>query len=1122
MTANAAADASSIPTSFPSPAPSTPGTSSAPAVQSHARSLFAGLPLMFEPNQGQANLDSSDPRVKFIARGSGYSLMLGSEGAILNLRSPNPPSPNASKHAPATAQIESLRMKLAHSNPNASLTASDLLPSKSNYILGNDPAKWQHDVPQFARVRYENVYPGINLAFYGNQGRLEYDFQVAPGSDPAQAELEFDGAKHMELQDGNLVIEAEGGAVRLDAPRIYQQVDGRQQPVAGSFALRADNHVGFAIGPYDHTRELIIDPVLSYSTYFGGAGDEHSSQVAVDSVGNIYLAGSTTSTNLPAVGVFQTTLKGTQNVYIAKINPLTGANGLVYVTYLGGNGVDTPAGIAVDGAGNPYVAGTTSSTNFPTTDTGYQQVPEPGSAGTQHVFVTQLNNNVNGIATALGQYSSYLSGNGDDIASGMTIDTKGNVYVTGTTTSSDTSSPSVQFPASYLPQALPYQNIPRASIQFFVTKVNTGAPRTGSIAYSTYFGGGNFDTTTPIAVGGGIAVDVNQNIYFTGTTNFTYTGCQGCNTTDFPILNAYQPCLNQQPPAVIVNPPTCTDTGSGLSDAFVAKLNPTAGQGAQLLWSTYFGGAATDSGTGIAVDSGAANVYLTGTTNSPNVTTLTTFAAYQLCLNNLFDPTTKACTATSPAANDAFVARLTNPATNTTTITNVSLTYFSYLGGSNDEAGLAIAVDSENGAIITGWTKSPSSATGTNSGDFPVFPAPNPIQSQLNGTQDAFVARLNTIAVTGQNTVASWANYFGGSGLDQGTSITLDSNETIYMAGDTNSTNLQVAKPFQTLNGGGYDAFVTQLGTAASLSVTGSLSLGTNQIYVSAGSPATFTYIVTNNGPDLAHNIVVTDDIRPETTKVALTFNSASSTASTGCSQGGTGTSISCTIPSLQAGSTATVTFVLTPTPNSDGGSARFNGGTVTVSGGNNITPVFTSVSATMSDFTLTASPSSVTVPIAGAPATYELQLTPNPVYASNITLTCSGTPTGSSCNFSPASVNLSSASPAAPTLVISTTARPITVPVASLFSRHFYALWLPVPGLALLGLGMGRDRRRRRIAGILLLCAVLMLIVLQPACSGTTTQPPPSGTPAGSYPIVVTATSGSDTKSTSINLVVP
>ena len=1123
MTANAAADPASIQTSsiqtasiqtsilsLGSPTQATPAEAGRTA-QSQARSLFAGLPLMFEPNQGQANLDPADPRVKFVARGSGYSLMLGSEGAILNLRSASPKPQDASKHTPPATRVESLRMKLAGANPNASLTASDLLSSKSNYILGNDPSKWRHDVPQFARVRYDNVYPGINLAFYGNQGRLEYDFQVSPGSDPAQAELEFDGAKQLELRNGALVIEAQGGAVRLEAPRVYQQIDGRQQSVQGSFVLRADNRVGFKIGAYDHSKELVIDPVLSYSTYFGGSGDEHNSQVAVDSTGNIYLAGSTTSANLPTpTGVFQTTLNGTQNVYIAKIDPTRGATGLIYVTYLGGDGVDSPVGIAVDGGGNPFVAGTTSSSNFPTTQTAYQPTPEAGSAGTQHVFVTELNN-LNGVATALGGYSSYLSGNGDDIASGMTIDAKGYIYVTGTTTSSDTSSPSVQFPASYLPQALPYQNIPRASIQFFVTKVNTGAPRTGSIAYSTYFGGGNFETTDPIAVGGGIAVDTNGNVYFTGTTNFTYTGCQGCNTTDFPILNAYQPCLDQPPLTTPTNPPLCSNTATTAnSDAFVAKLNPNAAQGAQLLWSSYFGGSATDSGTGVAVDPGAANVYITGTTNSIDVSAINTFAAYQRCLDTPVNPPAATNCPNTLTTSDAFVARFPNLVTSTT-ITNLQLAYFSYLGGSGNDAGLALTVDSANGALVTGWTQS---------ADFPVFPNPNPIQSQLNGAQDAFVARLNTIAQTGQNTVASWANYFGGSGIDQGTGITLDSNQTIYLAGDTNSTNLQFAKPFQSVNNGGYDAFVTQLGSAASLSITGTLTLGTDQIYISAGNDATFTYTVTNNGPDLATNITVTDDISPATTVVPVTFKSGSATSGT-CPPPSTSTLVACSIPSLQAGSTATVTIVLTPTPNSSGGAATFNGGKVVASGANNITPAQTSVSAKMSDFSITVSPSSISIPIAGDTATYQVQLFPNPVYASNITLTCSGQPSTSSCGFSPSSATLSNG-PAAPTLTITTIARPVVLPTASLFSRHFYAIWLPIPGLALLGFGVGSDRRRRRMAGMVLLCVVLMLLVLQPACSNTTAQPPPSGTPAGSYGIVVTATSGSDSKNYPITLTVP
>lgn len=1089
--------------------------------RSRERSLLAGLPLVFEPNQGQANLDPADSRAKFVTRGSGYSLFLGVDGAILSLASPERSKPQVSRRDPAEqsasrTRVESLQMKLAGANPNANLTGTDLLPGKSNYFLGNDPAKWRRGIPQYARVRYENVYPGIDLLFYGNQGRLEYDLQVAPGGDPRQAELEFNGAKDLELEDGALVIRGESGSVRLEAPRVYQEIAGKQQAVEGSFVLHGSKRAGFAIGAYDHSRELVIDPILTFSTYFGGSGDEHSTSIAVDGSFNIYLTGSTTSPNLPAPsGTLQTTLNGAQNVYIAKITPPLGSlvAQLDYVTYLGGNGTDSPVGIKVDGRGDPFVAGTTSSTNFPTTAlTAYQAAPESGSTGTSHAFVTELKFD----GTAL-QYSSYLSGNGTDIASGMTIDASGYVYVTGTTTSSDAASTTVQFPASTLPQALPYQTVPRAPIQFFVTKVNAGSARTGSIAYSTYFGGANFDTTTPIAVGGGIAVDTNLNVYFTGTTNFIYTGCSGCSSTDFPILNPYQPCLDQAPPTTIVNPPSCSSTTNTTdSDAFVAKLNPNAAQGEQLIWSTYLGGSGTDSGTGIALDSGAANVYVTGTTNSPDigtsVATLNTSAAYQRCLDTPVNPPAgTVCTApAAPAANDAFVARLTNPTSTTTTTTpvNVTLNYFSYLGGTGNEAGQAITVDTGAGALVTGWTQST---------DFPVLPQSNSIQSALNGPQDAFMARLNTATVVGQTTAGSWANYFGGSGADEGTGITLDVNQNAYVAGDTNSTDLQVSKPLQTTNNGGYDAFVTQLGTAVSLSVSGVLTLGTNQTFISAGNQATFTYTVTNNGPDLANSITLLDNLNTSITGVPLTFSSASTSAGT-CGGGSTNAIVSCSLPSLQSGSTATITIVVTPTPNSNGTEAFFNGGSVQVMGPGNIVLAQTSVPAQMSDFSLTVSPSNASVPTAGDTATYQVQLTPHPVYGTNISLGCTGLPTASSCNFTSNPVTLQG--PGSSTLNITTTARPVTTASASWLTRHFYAIWLMVPGVTLLGLGSGA--RRRRVAGFFLLCATFVLLLLLPACSGKTTQAPVSGTPPGNYTITVTATSGSDTKSQTITLNVP
>ena len=1125
-----AAKASSSPASGPKTLPSVVagqlnGQSKA-ALQEKARSILTGLPLVFEPNQGQGSLDASDARARFVARGAGYSLFLGDRGATLSLVSQSKARRAEIGKPSRTIRVQSIEMNLAGANPDVRLAAADPLPGKSNYFLGNDPAKWRTSVPQFGRVRYEGVYPGIDLVFYGNQGKLEYDFQVAPGADPSRTELEFHGANGLKVQDGALIIQGRDKDVRLEAPSVYQEIEGRRQPVQGKFVVRGANRAGFAVGTYDRSRELVIDPILNFSTYFGGSGDEHATSVAIDGAFNIYLAGSTTSPNLPVTtGVYQTTLAGTQNVYVAKIVPPLGsiAAALTYVTYLGGNGTDSPIGVEVDGGGNAYVAGTTTSTNFPTSLTRYQAGPEAGSVGASHVFVTRLNTTATGLT-----YSSYLSGNNTDIASGMALDPSQNVYVTGTTASTDTAvAGQVLFPASTLPEMEAFQAISVAPIQFFVTKINTNASLFASVAYSTYFGGQNGATNPPVAVGGGIAVDTNQNVYFTGKTNFTYTGT---GVGDFPILNAYQPCLNQAPPTVSTNPPTCAASTATASDAFVAKLKLAANTapGQQLQWSTYLGGSQTDAGTGVALDPGAASVYVIGTTNSQDfipTTTQATMASYQKCLNNL--PVTPAsgtvtCTAqTDPAPNDAFLAKVTNPTNATGTPTNMSLSYFTYLGGANDEAGTAITVDSAAGALITGWTQSPN--TGTD-GTFPVAPSPNSIQGTLNGTQDAFIARLNTAAVLGQTTQASWSNYFGGTGIDSGTGIALDVNQDTYLAGDTNSADLRISKAIPTVgtqNNGGYDSFVTQFGTALSLSIQGVLTLGSNQTFVTAGNPATFTYTITNNGPDLATGIVVTDNLATSVTGVPVTLKSASTTSGTCPSSSGTsGSIVSCSLNALQPGSTATVTIVLVPSGNPSGTQAIFNGGTVQVMAQGNIVLAQTQVPATMSDFTMSVSPNNFSVPQAGATATYSVQLTPSPIYASQISLSCSGNPTGTSCNFTPTnSITLQSTSGSTVTMSIPTTARPVITPATMVFPRMIFAFGLVIPGLLFTA---GGNRRRKRLAGILTLCALSALMIFVPACSHTNSQVPPAGTPPGNYTITVTASSGSNSKSQVVTLYVP
>lgn len=1107
-----------------SPALISQGTTATPA---EARSLFAGLPIIFEPNQGQGNLDSSDSRAKFVARGAGYSLFLGPDGAVLSLVQQRSGKRQVGHEGRPTV-ANAVEMKLAGANPAVSLSGTDQLRGRSNYFLGNDSSKWRTGVPQFARVKYASVYPGIDLVFYGNQGHLEYDFQVAPGADPSQAELEFSGAQAVDVEDGALVIKTPGDDVRLEAPRVYQEIDGRKHPVQAKFVLRGGNRAGFAIGDYDRSRQLIIDPILSFSTYFGGSGDEHSTSVAVDGSFNIYIAGSTTSPNLPAVGTFQTTLNGAQNVYVAKITPPLGSivAALDYVTYLGGNGTDSPVGVKVDGRGDAFVAGTTSSTNFPTTPNAYQTVAKSGSTGTTHVFVTELNSGPTPAAASVLPYSTYLSGTATDTASGMAIDAQGNVYVTGTTTSQDVASSTDQFPATTLPQLQAFQATPRSSIQFFVTKVNTVATGAGSISYSTYFGGGVSNTNPPVAVGGGIVADTTGNVYFSGTTNFSYTGCAGCGTTDFPILDAYQPCLDQPPSTTVANPQICVvSTTTIASDAFVAKLNLNQNT-SQLVWSTFLGGTGDDSSTGVALDTGAANVYVVGTTDSFDfvaTNTLASLASYQKCIGN--DPLTPTsgtvtCTATTTSATtDAFVARVSNPA-KSATVTNVALGYFSYLGGANNEVGNAITVDSAAGALVTGYTQSPNTGA---AGTFPIFPSPNSIQGTLNGPQDAFVARLNTGAAVGQTNIASWANYFGGTGTDSGTGIALDVNQNTYLAGETNSTDLQVNKPLSTggANSGGYDAFVTQLGTAVSLSIQGVLTLGNNQTFIPAGNPATFTYTITNNGPDLASGITVQDNFSSTVTGIPLSFVSASTTSGS-CGGVSTSSVISCSITQLQSGSTASVTIVLTPTGSASGSQGTFNGGTVQLLGQGNIVLAQTSVPATMSDFSLSLSPINQSVPVAGATAVYQVQLTPHPLFTPSINLSCTGQPSAATCAFSPTSVTMQGASGSTSTLSISTTARPIVTPAVLLFPRFWFALGLFIPGMVVM-LGIGSGSRRRRAAGLLLLFSLLGLLVFLPACSkGRNTQTPSSGTPAGTYSITVTASSGSDSKSQVVELTVP
>lgn len=1039
-----------------------PQTVQTPAIAQTPVVPPGATPLSFEPNQGQ-----TDPQVKFLARGSSYELFLTSDEAVLKLQ------PSSRKTQSAITQA--IRMRLLGASPAAELAASGELKAKSNYLMGNDPSRWHTQVPHFARVKYDQVYPGIDLVYYGNQGRLEYDFNVAPGADPKAIALSFTGQEYLAVdRSGDLLIQTAHGTVRFQSPISYQQIEGQKRLVKSRYVLTADNHVGFAVGDYDHSQPLVIDPTLNYSSYLGGSGQESCAAftgttnpgcpaIAVDAGLNYYVAGSTNSPTFPGTTAtsFQQTLAAgaTANVFVSKFDL---GNNLLVTTYLGGNGTDTTAGVAADLAGNIYVGGTTTSTNFPTQN-GFNAGP---TVGGPHVFVSELKPDGSGLL-----YSTYLAGSGADTASGFAIDGKGAAFVMGITNSVSANPPGApNFPTTA--NALQPNPLSTTTPQFFVSKIDTTKAGSSSLTYSTFFGGSNAPSGA-IVQGGGIAVDSTGNVYITGGTNYQHTG----NTlTDFPILNAGEPCLGQ--PGV-----TTACASATAPDAFVAKINPNTSGAASLVYSTYVGGSGTDIGHGIAVDSGS-NVYLTGETNSGNAITL--IPATTTVFQNTF----------GGGASDAFLARLNNPAAGAT----VSVIYFTYLGAGADDVGAAVAADSSGNARVTGWT----------SGGFPSANV-GPFTPGALGGGDAFVARIDT---SGSATALNFVSALGGSGLDHGTSIAIDPNFFTYVAGDTVSGNFPTVSPFQAGINGSSDAFISKLQPISDLSllVTKPTASATS---IGVGNPVTFKYTITNVGPDPTGGVTFADNVQ------ATGGNFGSITSSPGTCTSPTGGVAQCAIGTLASGGTATVSVTMTPT----GTVSTFqNSGSVSANALFSSDPVLgnnaASVSVPVDDFSVSVTPNTNTV-TAGNSATYQVQVAPIPTYPNSVSLSCSsGLPANSRCDFSTTSVTLPSTSPVSSTLTISTGARPVTTTWLHHGSGLVYAVLLPVSGLTLIGAGVS-SRRRKWLMGICLL-VVLGTIGLSAGCGSSSSTPPTTGgTPAGTYTVTVTGTSGAATRSQNVTLVV-
>ncbi len=507
------------------------GATRSPASNPRLLETYGKLPLSFEANQGQ-----TDRRVKFLSRGQGYTLFLMPNEAVLALSKSaaqaEPIDPiQARVFQPQKSFTTALRVTLLGGNPHARVVGMEELPGKSNYFIGSNPKDWRTNVPNYGRVKVHDVYPGVDLEYYGQQRLLEEDFVVAPGADPRAITMEIAGVEKVLIDaQGELVLASPGGEVRFRKPLIYQQAAGVQHEIAGGYKLKGENRVGFELGEYDVTQRLVIDPVLAYSTYLGGSDFDEGYGIAVDSSGNAYVTGSTSSTDFPGASSspIQSALSGSADAFVTKINAAGSA--LVYSTYLGGNRGDEGFGIAVDSSGNAYVTGDTDSTDFP----GASSSPiQSALGGGLDAFVTKLN----AAGSAL-VYSTYLGGSGFDQGLGIAVDSSGNAYVTGATGSTN-------FPGA---SSSPIQSaFGGGAADAFVTKINAA----GSVlVYSTYLGGsGGVDRKSGNDVGLGIAVDSSGNAYVTGDTSST--NFPGASSS--PIQSA----------------------NGGFNDAFVAKIETT-------------------------------------------------------------------------------------------------------------------------------------------------------------------------------------------------------------------------------------------------------------------------------------------------------------------------------------------------------------------------------------------------------------------------------------------------------------------------------------------------------------------------------------------------------------------
>ncbi len=793
------------------------------AAEARASEAYGKLPISFVANEGQA-----DERVKFISRGGGYSLSLTPTEAVLVLaagRAADAGEDDDSTRKPGHAQAHVLVMRMAGANPSPRLSGLDELPGKVNYLLGSDPTRWRTNVPTYSRVKYESVYDGVDLVYYGNPQKLEYDFLVSPGTDPRVIRLEFEGMEGLALNErGDLVLRTAGGEMSLNRPVAYQEADGRRVTVESRYVIKGGREVGFEVGDYDRNSPLVIDPVLVYSTYLGGNNNDQGLAIAVNSAGNAFVAGTTWSANFPVTGSsLQPTLKGTAvDVFVTKLNAAGSA--VVYSTYLGGTGVDQGLGLAVNASGQAHVTGSTNSEDFPVAN-----ALRPATGGATDAFVAKLN--ATGSALV---YSTYLGGLGHDFGAAVALDGGGNVYVTGDTNSKD------------FPVANAFSTEKKGAALF---KTTDGAaswqpgdaglggsgiadlvldPKNPSVLYAAteagvykstdaganWAGAGLGQTPRPIY---GLAVNpVNTSIVYATTDNGVFKSTNGGNTWAATGLGA-----GNATRSIVINP-SAPNTVYAASFTLVHKSTDGG-----VSWSAI---PVSYSSTvlSLAIDPSApANVYA-GTTgglfksaNSGSTWSEVNLGDYYYWL-----------------AVDALVFDKMSPAT---LFASTSAGVFkSTDGGSTwvntNPAGTVprlavLALDPTNSSTMYGGLRSGHIYKTTDGGanwslieNYPLqrlnvlrLDPTNSAKIYVGGVAgpDAFVAKLNAAG-----SALVYSTYLGGAYYDSGAGIAVGADGSAHVAGATYSSNFPVANALQPAKGdafaGASDAFLTKLSPSGS------------------------------------------------------------------------------------------------------------------------------------------------------------------------------------------------------------------------------------------------------------------------------------------------------------------